>query len=42
MTRARDSIIDLEATPYYHCICRCVPKAFHGADSQTRFSLRGR
>ena len=38
MTRARQFIIDLESTPYYHCIARCAPKAFHGAGSKARFS----
>jgi len=43
MTKPRSQLIDVNETPYYHCICRCVRRAFlYGEDHLTgkRFDHR--
>ncbi|PMN74015.1 transposase [Enterovibrio norvegicus] len=43
MTKARASLISIEATPYYHCVSRCVRRSFLcGYDEQEQQSYEHR
>ena len=39
MTLARKKLISLDDTPYYHYVCRCVPKSLRGVGSAACLSV---